>query len=89
MRVPAAGGVPTAVTKLAAGETHILPQFLTGGRRFLFTVVGAKPETNGIHVGAVDGMSPVRLLSDESSAAFVPSGVAGGGGHLLFGREGG
>ena len=87
MRVPAAGGVPVAVTKVAAGENHILPQFLPGGRRFLYTIIGAKPETNGIHVGAVEGMSPVRLLPDESSAAFVPSRVAGGSGHLLFGRE--
>jgi hypothetical protein len=87
MRVPAAGGVPVAVTKVTGGENHINPQFLPGGRRFLYTVIGGKLGTNGIHVGAVEGMSPVRLLSSESNTAFVPASAAGGSGHLLFGRD--
>jgi Tol biopolymer transport system component len=87
MRVPAAGGIPVPVTKLAGGENHINPQFLPGGRRFLYTVIGGKPETNGVHVGAVEGMSPIRLLLAESSAAFAPPRVPGGSGHLLFGRD--
>ena len=40
-RVPAQGGVPTALTTLAEGEVaHSFPQFLPGGRRFLFLVEG-------------------------------------------------
>lgn len=42
-RVPAAGGVPTRLTTKAANtpEVHRFPDFLPGGSRFLFTIIGA------------------------------------------------
>ena len=52
-RVPAAGGVPTAVTKLSGSETsHRWPQFLPDGRSFLFLSASAGPAD--LYVGGLD-----------------------------------
>jgi hypothetical protein len=88
-RVPAVGGVPAPVTRLASSqEFHRFPIFLPGGNRFLYLVNGDKPETNGIYAGSLDGTPPVRILPDESSAAYIPRDASGRSGHLLFRREG-
>ncbi len=88
-RVSAAGGVPTALTKLATpDELHRFPMFLPDGRHFLYLASLGKPETSGINVGSLDGAPPVRILSDESSAAYAPSEADGGDGLVLFRREG-
>ena len=87
-RVSAAGGVPTAVTKLGAKEElQRYPMFLPDNKHFLYVVNAGKPETNGINIGSVDGAPPVHLLSDDSSASYVPSKAFGGSGLLLFRRE--
>jgi eukaryotic-like serine/threonine-protein kinase len=88
-RVPAAGGVPVAVTKPAAGEYHVAPQFLPDGRHFLYRVIGSKVESSGIYVSSLEeGAQPVRLLPDTSSPAkYAPPADSGGSGHLLFVRE--
>ena len=87
--MPAAGGVPVAVTKPAAGEDHTAPQFLPDGRHFLYRVIGSKGESSGIYVSSlVEGAQPVRLLPDTSSPAkYTPPADSGGSGHLLFVRE--
>ncbi len=87
-RVSAAGGVPTAVTKIGTKEElQRYPMFLPDNKHFLYVVNASKPETNGINVGSVDGAPPVHLLSDESSASYVPFEASGGSGLLLFRRE--
>jgi serine/threonine protein kinase len=87
-RVSAAGGVPTAVTKLGTKEElQRYPMFLPDNKHFLYVVNAGKPETNGINIGSVDGAPPVHLLSDDSSASYVSSKAFGGSGLLLFRRE--
>jgi serine/threonine protein kinase/Tol biopolymer transport system component len=87
-RVPAAGGIPAPVTKLAAsGTSHRVPEFLPGGSRFLYVSTTDKAETTGIYVGSLDGMQPVRILPDNARAVYVPPTAPGGYGHLLFSRE--
>ncbi len=88
-RVSATGGTPVAVTKLSKpDELHRYPRFLPDRNHFLFLLNNVGPEKNGIYVASLDGATPVRVLSDESSAAYVHPGPAGGTGYLLFRREG-
>jgi Tol biopolymer transport system component len=89
-RVPAAGGVPIAVTRLAAAESHYTPEFLPDGRRFLFWVTGtAEPDARGIYVGSLDGTAPIRILRDDSTSTpvYAPPAESSRSGHLLFQRE--
>jgi Tol biopolymer transport system component len=83
-RVSAAGGVPTPVTVAVEGDNHKYPEYLPDGRRFLYLVTSEKPETAGIYVGSLDGAPTVRLLSDQSSASYVPASAPGRDGYLLF-----
>ena len=87
-RVSAAGGVPTAVTKLATPtELQRYPVFLPDNKHFLYVVNIGKPETNGINIGSLDGAPPVRILADDSSAFYTPLAGSNGNGLLLFRRE--
>ena len=75
-----ASGERAAVTKLGDRQTsHTFPRFLPGGRHFLYYATGA-PEARGIHVAALDGSPPRRLLDTDVV------GVATSRGHLLFMR---
>jgi eukaryotic-like serine/threonine-protein kinase len=88
LRVSAAGGVPTAVTKLVSpDELHRYPVFLPDNKHFLYLVSLGKPEVRGINVGSLDGSPSVHILSDDSSAVYAPSEVSGSNGFLLFRRE--
>ena len=88
MRVPGAGGTPTAITALdpSTGETnHRWPSFLPDGRHFLYTATigtccpASKPAT--VRVGSIDRDEPaVSLFQAESSVRFSA-------GHLLFARD--
>ena len=85
-RVPSAGGVPTAVTTLADGETaHRWPHFLPDGRHFFYTAVtGAccpPPKPGTIKIGSLDQNEPaVALLQADSSATYASN-------HVLFARD--
>ena len=72
-RVAAAGGEVAQVTTLAppAQNGHRFPEFLPGGRRFLFYVFGT-PASHGVYVGSLDSSSTKRLVAADSRAAFVP-----------------
>jgi eukaryotic-like serine/threonine-protein kinase len=86
-RVSAAGGVPTPVTKVAVeGDAHKYPELLPDGRHFLYLVTSEKSEISGIYMGSLDGSPPVRLLPDQSSAAYVPATASTRDGYLLFRR---
>jgi hypothetical protein len=93
MRVPAAGGVATAVTTLGPQQlNHRWPFFLPDGRRVLFYVAGA-PDTAGIYLGALDGSAPARLTPAAGSGVYMrdgsgPVGVFRAGGWLLWTRAG-
>ena len=87
MRVPAAGGVPVAVTKVAGGrESHQSP---IPDRRTAFPVHGYRRETRDQRHSCRRGGGNVpdssAFLGIEHS---VRSGQGrGGSGHLLFGRD--
>ena len=79
--VSASGGQSTNVTTLdaAAQETgHQWPQFLPGGRRFLYGVRSANPDRNGIYVGSLDSTEKIRVLALPASRATYA------GGYLVF-----
>ena len=86
-RVPAEGGVATAVTRLdkAGGEaTHRYPEFLPDGRHFLYLARGGGAgagEEPVVYAGSIDapGRKPV---------VRVASNVAYASGHILFMRQG-
>jgi serine/threonine protein kinase/Tol biopolymer transport system component len=84
-----AGGVPMPVLRpdLAAPSN---PQFLPGGRRFLYTQTGDDPtsEHQGVYVGSLDGAPSVRLIGERVKALYVPAVSGRGPGHLVFRRGG-
>jgi len=91
-RISASGGEPVAVTKLDKQATHRFPQFLPGGRQFLFYATGT-PETAGIYLGSLDAPETKRLAAADTAGVYLPSGpgpaeALRGGGWLLFIRAG-
>ena len=79
-RVPASGGTPVPVTRLDSGRqegSHRWPQFLPGGRQFLFTVRSGLAEQRGVYVGSVDDQTRRLLIRGDTNAAYA-------GGQLLF-----
>jgi dipeptidyl aminopeptidase/acylaminoacyl peptidase len=87
--VDQAGGMPMPVLRpeLAAPSN---PQFLPGGRRFLYTQTGDDPtsEHQGVYVGSLDGAPPVRVIGERVKALYVPAVSGRGPGYLLFRRGG-
>ena len=66
----------------AAQETeHQWPQFLPGGRRFLYGVRSANPDRNGIYVGSLDSTEKIRVLALPTSRATYA------GGYLVFAQD--
>jgi Tol biopolymer transport system component len=89
-RVPAAGGIPVPVTKLAgngAGEGNRFPAFLPDGVHFLYNAGSDKPEAAGVFVGSLERAAAARLLPDNTNALYEPPAVPGGTAHILFRRE--
>ncbi len=86
-RVSAAGGVPTAATRLdaARGETtHRWATFLPDGKHFLYMAgshgQGTKSESNAIYVGSLGSSDRTLLLLARSNVAYAS-------GYLLYMRE--
>jgi hypothetical protein len=81
-RVSAAGGTPTLLTVAKeSARAHLWPQFLPGGRHFLYLDTGATPEERGIFVGSLDSTDVKRVLRSEYNAEFAQPG------YLLFVRD--
>jgi eukaryotic-like serine/threonine-protein kinase len=80
-RITASGGEAVAVTKLDKQVSHRFPQFLPGGRQFLFYAQGT-PETAGIWLGSLDAPQTKRLTPADAAGVYAP------GGWLLFIRAG-
>jgi Tol biopolymer transport system component len=95
-RVSAAGGPVTEVTRLDRSRKelyHAGPDFLPGGRQFLYERIGPNAEYNGTYLGSLDAtpeqQSTQRLLTNAFGAVYVPAVRRGSSdGHLLFIREG-
>ncbi len=79
-RVP--GGTPSAVTQLnkEAEETaHYYPQFLPGGKRFLYQTRNGEAEKMGVFIGSLDGKPATRIAQTHFKAAYDA-----GSGRLLY-----
>jgi Tol biopolymer transport system component len=86
-RLPDIGGALVDVTK-TDGQSRLQPQFLPDGRHIVYYVSGVSSEADGIYVASLDGDAPAkRLLPDSTVTRYVPSGVPGRSGYLLFVRE--
>ena len=83
-RIPSSGGEATAVTTLGEGQiSHRFPQFLPGGRRFLFYVQGTA-DVAGIYIGSLESSGFARVTASDTAGLY--SSVAPG--WLLSVREG-
>jgi eukaryotic-like serine/threonine-protein kinase len=84
MRVLAAGGPPTPVTRLdePAGETwHAWPQFLPDGRHLLYFAENTDPEKSAIYIQELGSSQRTLVAKSRLRAAWSPPG------YLLFPRE--
>jgi Tol biopolymer transport system component len=80
-RVPAAGGKPEPLTRLAAGErTHISPFFLPDGHHFLYTASAYGARRAGVFAGSLDSAEATRLLDESTNAVYADR-------RLLFLRD--
>lgn len=84
-RIPASGGTPSPVTQVnrEAGETHhYYPQFLPGGKKFLYRVRHNETEKRGIVIGSLDskpGTPAVWVMQAQYMAVYDA-----GSGRLLY-----
>jgi eukaryotic-like serine/threonine-protein kinase len=75
--VAAAGGPVSALTRLdhaALDVAHAWPQFLPGGRRFLYHIVSPDRARSGVYVASLDDRDGIRLLDTASAATYVDPG---------------
>jgi serine/threonine protein kinase len=70
-RVKASGGDATPVTTLDRQSSHRFPQFLPGGRQFLFYAQGP-PQTGGIYIGSLDSTETKRLTVSDAAGVYMP-----------------
>jgi len=77
-KVPAAGGV--AAQLIDGKESPGWPQFLPGGKRFLYVATGAGKE-QGIRIAKLDGSDLHDVVSGLSRVEYAPPG------YLLFVRD--
>ena len=83
-RIASSGGKVTAETSLRNEEeaiSHYFPQFLPGGRRFLYYQRSRRPEHTGIYVKTVGVSDAARVLATSGRALYTP-------GYLLHVRDG-
>jgi serine/threonine protein kinase len=86
-RVAATGGACTVLTKAEPGFRPRVPVFLPDGEHFLYLVETPDDARRGLYAASVAEPRGRRLLSDPSSAVFVPNGPGTNQGRLLFVRE--
>ncbi len=89
-RVSASGGAPTKVTDIDAARReagHFFPQFLPGGKHFLYLIVSADPGTWGVYTGSLDHPRERNRLLVTNTKAIYTASPDGGSGSLLWLRE--
>jgi Tol biopolymer transport system component/predicted Ser/Thr protein kinase len=89
-RVPASGGGAASVTAIdvSRNETsHRWPQFLPGGRQFLYYVQSANPRTRGVYLGSLDRHTQGARLVESAAAGLYAPPHSGHPGYLLWLRE--
>jgi Tol biopolymer transport system component len=88
-RVAASGGTVAPLTTLDAsrGENaHYWPEFLPGGRQFLYFARSTQLDNNGIYLGNMDGSPAVRLIPSLSSGILARHPVSAGW-YLMWARD--
>ena len=89
-QVPTSGGTATPVTSLdesRAEIAHAFPQFLPGGRQFIYLAASSRPGESSIRAGSLDSTGSKVLLSADTGAACAPV-LRGYGPSLLFVHDG-
>ena len=90
LRIPAAGGRAEKVTEPDATRHeigHLHPQFLPGGRRFLYQIKSPDPNTRGIYAGSLDNPGERRRLLATNYKALYTASRNGHPGMLLWLRQ--
>jgi DNA-binding winged helix-turn-helix (wHTH) protein len=59
---------------------HLLPQFLPGGRKFLYIAGSERPGNSVLYAASLDGTERVAVMQVESNVAYAS-------GHLVFTRD--
>jgi dipeptidyl aminopeptidase/acylaminoacyl peptidase len=73
-RIAASGGDAVAVTEPKSRQLfHSNPEFLPGGRQFLFYVIG-QAEGAGIYLGSLDTPEVKRVTAADTAGLYVPPG---------------
>jgi hypothetical protein len=81
---PAAGGVAKPLVTRVEGESGYQvawPQFLPGGKRFLYVGWGGKEGVNGIRIASADGKDDRLVVDGLSRVEYAPPG------YLVFVRD--
>jgi len=89
-QVPASGGAATPVTSLdesRAEIAHTFPQFLPGGRQFLYLAASSRPGESSIRAASLDSTGSKVLLNADTGAVHAPV-LRGYGPSLLFAHDG-
>ncbi|MGH7177592.1 MAG: protein kinase domain-containing protein [Tepidisphaeraceae bacterium] len=92
--VPQSGGATTVVTELnpALEETgHRFPQFLPGGRKFLYSSIGSRSARNWEDftlMGSLDSKESNEVCVADSRATFAPGAPGDARGWLVMARSG-
>jgi Tol biopolymer transport system component len=76
-RVPADGGTPQPQTRLEAGRletSHRWPQFLPGGREYIYFARSSERSHEGIYLDSLQSTGPTLLLNTSSGAGYAPPG---------------
>jgi eukaryotic-like serine/threonine-protein kinase len=88
LRVSATGGMPVPFTTIDTAEkenSHRFPQFLPGGRQFLYFV---RSENSGVYLGSLERPhEKIRLLTSSTNAVFAADRNQQPG-HLFWARDG-
>jgi hypothetical protein len=66
---------------------HGFPQFLPGGRQFLYLAASSRPGLSSIRAGSLDSTSSKVLVSADTAAAYAPI-LRGHPPSLLFVHDG-
>jgi hypothetical protein len=88
-RVPESGGDLVRITQpdpMKNETRHMLPQFLPGGRRFLYVAGSDKPGYSMLWAATLNGGDRKALMAVESGVALMTP-ARGTEGYLLFLRE--
>ena len=84
-RISGRGGLPERVTvpdRALRERRHVWPQFLPGGRSFIYLALADPPQASAIYLASLDSEKRTRLLDHSLLARFLPPS------YLLYVKDG-